>query len=45
VNLDYVGYAIVLLFLLSWVLAIAIWHFGNIEEKWTAGLAGSRSET
>jgi high-affinity nickel-transport protein len=38
-DLDYVGYAIVGLFLLSWAAALAIWHFGDIEEKWTAGLA------
>jgi high-affinity nickel-transport protein len=45
VNLDYVGYAIVLLFLLSWALAIAVWHFGRIEEKWTAGLADGPAES
>ena len=42
VNPDYVGYAVVLLFVLSWVLAVGIWHFGNIEEKWTAGLAAGQ---
>ncbi len=39
INLDYAGYAIVGLFVLSWVVAIAVWHFGRIEEKWSAGLA------
>jgi high-affinity nickel-transport protein len=38
-NLDYVGYAVVALFVLSWAVAGAVWHFGNIEEKWSAGLA------
>jgi high-affinity nickel-transport protein len=37
-NLDYVGYVIVGLFVVTWVLALSIWHFGRIEEKWQAGL-------
>jgi high-affinity nickel-transport protein len=35
INLDYAGYAIVGLFVVAWALAIAIWHFGNIEERWS----------
>jgi nickel/cobalt transporter (NiCoT) family protein len=38
INLDYVGYAIVLLFVLTWVIAITIWKYGRIEEKWSASL-------
>jgi high-affinity nickel-transport protein len=38
-NLDYAGYAIVGLFALSWATAIAVWRFGNIEERWTSNLA------
>lgn len=37
-NLAYVGYAIVLLFVLAWVIALSIWKYGRIEEKWSAGL-------
>ena len=44
INLDYVGYAIVGLFFLSWAVAIAIWHFGQIESKWSAHLAPSIAE-
>jgi high-affinity nickel-transport protein len=40
INLDYAGYAIVGLFVLSWLVALAIWRFGRIEEKWTSDLAG-----
>ncbi len=40
IPLDYAGYAIVALFLLAWVAALAIWRFGRIEERWSAGLAG-----
>jgi high-affinity nickel-transport protein len=38
INLDYAGYAIVGLFVAAWAIAIAVWRFGRIEEKWSAGL-------
>jgi high-affinity nickel-transport protein len=38
VPLDYAGYGIVALFFLSWIVALAIWHFGRIEERWSANL-------
>jgi high-affinity nickel-transport protein len=38
IPLDYAGYAIVALFLGSWVLALAVWRWGNIEERWSANL-------
>jgi high-affinity nickel-transport protein len=38
VNLDLVGYAIVALFVLTWVIAVTVWKYGRIEEKWSAGL-------
>jgi nickel/cobalt transporter (NiCoT) family protein len=34
VDLNYVGYAIVALFLLTWLVAHAVWKYGHIEEKW-----------
>jgi high-affinity nickel-transport protein len=37
-DLNYVGYAIVGLFIVTWVLALAVWRLGRIEEKWTAKL-------
>ena len=39
-DLNFVGFAIVGLFALTWAAALAVWHFGRIEEKWQAGLAG-----
>jgi high-affinity nickel-transport protein len=39
VNLDYAGYAIVGLFVLAWVIALSVWHFGRIEERWSADLS------
>lgn len=35
INLDYAGYAIVGLFVVSWLIAVAAWRWGNIEERWT----------
>jgi high-affinity nickel-transport protein len=35
VNLDFVGYAIVALFVLAWVVALTIWKYGRIEERWS----------
>jgi high-affinity nickel-transport protein len=40
INLDYAGYGIVGLFVLSWAVALAIWRFGDIEQKWSANLTG-----
>jgi high-affinity nickel-transport protein len=34
-DLNVVGYAIVALFVLTWVVALAVWRFGRIEEKWS----------
>ena len=35
VNLNTVGFAIVGLFVVTWVIALAIWRFGRIEDKWS----------
>src|SRR4051794_23003023 len=40
VDLNTIGFAIVGVFIGVWLLAVAVWKFGRIEEKWTAGLAG-----
>jgi high-affinity nickel-transport protein len=36
-NLEYVGFTMVGLFLLTWLVAIAVWRFGRIEERWSPG--------
>ena len=38
IPLDYAGYGIVALFVVSWLVALGVWKFGRIEEKWSAGL-------
>ncbi len=43
VDLDAAGFAIVALFLLTWIGAVAIWRLGRIEERW-AGDAGTAGE-
>lgn len=43
-DLNLVGYAIVALLVLTWVVALAVWRFAGIEEKWAAGLAGATSD-
>ncbi|HEX3790754.1 MAG TPA: HoxN/HupN/NixA family nickel/cobalt transporter, partial [Pseudonocardiaceae bacterium] len=34
-DLNYVGYVIVGLFVVVWLIALAVWRFGRIEERWT----------
>ena len=42
-DLNYVGYAIAALFVLTWAIALSVWHFGRIEDRWS-GRVGSSSE-
>ena len=39
-DLEYVGYGIVGLFVLTWAVSVAIWRLGRIEERWSAHLSG-----
>ncbi|MFP5346813.1 MAG: HoxN/HupN/NixA family nickel/cobalt transporter [Actinomycetes bacterium] len=43
IPLDFAGYGIVALFVLSWVTAVTVWRYGRIEERWTAHL-GARPD-
>ncbi|MFI6564898.1 HoxN/HupN/NixA family nickel/cobalt transporter [Streptomyces sp. NPDC050534] len=38
-DLNTVGFVIVGLFFATWAVALLVWKFGRIEEKWTADLA------
>jgi high-affinity nickel-transport protein len=42
VNLNYVGYAIVGLFVVTWAVAIAAWRLLRIEERWSAGMRANQ---
>ncbi len=37
-DLNSVGFVIVALFVLTWVVALAVWRFAHIEERWSAHL-------
>lgn len=37
-DLEYVGYGIVVLFVAAWAVSVAIWKYGRIEERWSANL-------
>jgi high-affinity nickel-transport protein len=41
-NINKAGFVIVGMFVLTWVVALAIWHFGRIEQKWEAAAEGPR---
>ncbi|GAB3770495.1 HoxN/HupN/NixA family nickel/cobalt transporter [Nocardioides ginsengisegetis] len=41
VDLEYVGYGIVLLFVVTWAASVAIWKLGRIDERWSAHLTRS----
>ncbi len=37
-DLNVVGYAIVGLFAATWAVALAVWRFGHVEERWSASI-------
>ncbi len=37
-NLNTAGFVIVGMFILTWLTALLVWRYGQIEEKWTARL-------
>ncbi|MEJ7755152.1 MAG: hypothetical protein WKF83_01400 [Nocardioidaceae bacterium] len=40
----YIGYIIVALFVLTWVVALAVWKYGRIEEKWSQHIQPSPAD-
>ena len=38
VNLNLLGFVIVGLFVATWAIALSVWRFGRIEERWSAHL-------
>ncbi|GAA2567994.1 HoxN/HupN/NixA family nickel/cobalt transporter [Winogradskya consettensis] len=44
IPLDYAGYAIVGLFVLAWIAAIAIWRLGRIEQRWSTDPTPAHSD-
>ncbi|MEU0520544.1 HoxN/HupN/NixA family nickel/cobalt transporter [Streptosporangium sp. NPDC006007] len=37
-DLNYVGYGGVALFVATWIIALTVWHLGRIEQRWSAGV-------
>ncbi|KAA2254337.1 HoxN/HupN/NixA family nickel/cobalt transporter [Solihabitans fulvus] len=44
-DLNYVGYAIVALFAVTWLVALAVWRFGRIEQRWSAPAGAASAAT
>ena len=42
INLNDVGYVIVAFFVLSWAVALLVWKFARIEEKWSVHLSSNQ---
>jgi high-affinity nickel-transport protein len=43
ININLLGFVIVAMFVATWVIALAIWRLGRIEERWSAHLKASRA--
>jgi len=39
IDINVLGFVIVGLFIATWAIALSVWHFGHIEERWSAHLA------
>jgi high-affinity nickel-transport protein len=42
IDLNTLGFIIVGMFVATWAIALAVWHFGRIEERWGANVKPSR---
>ena len=43
-DINKAGFVIVGIFVLTWAAALAIWHFGKIEQKWDLAAANSGAD-
>ena len=41
ININFLGFVIVGMFVATWAIALSIWRIGRIEERWTARLNGT----
>jgi high-affinity nickel-transport protein len=42
IDINFLGFLIVGMFLATWAIALSVWHFGNLEERWSHRLGESR---
>jgi high-affinity nickel-transport protein len=40
-NINRAGFIIVGVFVVTWIVALAVWHFGDIEHKWESQMASA----
>ena len=38
-NINAAGFVIVAVFIVTWIIALAVWRFGKLEQKWSTGQA------
>jgi nickel/cobalt transporter (NiCoT) family protein len=43
IDINTLGFIIVGMFVATWAIALAVWHFARIEERWSAHLGAPRS--
>jgi high-affinity nickel-transport protein len=43
ININLLGFVIVGIFITTWAIALAIWRYGHIEERWTAHLGDTET--
>jgi high-affinity nickel-transport protein len=43
VDINFLGFLIVAMFVATWVIALLIWRFARIEERWSAHLEDAGS--
>jgi high-affinity nickel-transport protein len=39
-DLQFVGFMIVGIFIAAWMIALAVWHFGQVEDRWAPQPSG-----
>ncbi len=42
-NINHAGFFIVGVFIVTWAIALSIWHFGHIEERWEQHAAAAHA--
>ena len=42
ININTLGFVIVGMFIATWAIAVTVWHYGHIEERWSADLDEQR---
>ncbi|MGD0196319.1 MAG: HoxN/HupN/NixA family nickel/cobalt transporter [Solirubrobacteraceae bacterium] len=38
ININTLGYAIVAIFLVTWIVSVTLWRFGHVEQRWSQAL-------